>query len=236
MKTSNSSLFLVVSWGTFGVMNPFNSSYRPTTNKSIASYSVSGSFNTLVFAVRTRSTSSLIIQLKFNDSIYLSVETDGNGYLRLRDKNGFINSHSNGRPQINDGIQHYIQINHTLMTVDNTSYDVNLKSLPIESVFIGGLPGTGEEVGVHGQFRGCIRDVRMNGQQLLFFNQSADGFNATELNVARGCLREDVCANTSGKHFFCGIVFDFCMHGLLCIFNISESSFALFELYNYGPR
>ena len=189
----------VVRWGTFGVMNPFNSSYRPTSNKSIASYSVSGSFNTLVFAVRTRATSSLIIQLKFNDSVYLSVETDGNGYLRLRDKNGFINSPSSGGPKINDGIQHYIQINHTLMTVDNTSYGVNLKSLPIRSVFIGGLPRTGDEVGMHGQFRGCTRDVRMNGQQLLFFNQTKDEFNATEWNVARGCLREDVCANISGS-------------------------------------
>ena len=193
--------FSVVRWGTFGVVNPFNSTFIPTSNKSYASYSVSGTFETLAFAVRTRSSSSLIVQLKFNDSMFINVETDGNGYLRLRDKNGYINSSSKASLKINDASVHYIQINRTAVTVNNTSNDVTLASLPVRSVFVGGLPETGGEVSALAQLRGCIRDVRMNGQQLLFFNQSGDGLNTT-LNVAEGCLREDVCANISGIYTF----------------------------------
>ena len=131
--------------------------------------------------------------------MFVSVETDNNGVLRLRDNNGYINSQQSGGLKINNAIPHYIQINRTTITIGNATYDVMLTSLPVRTVFVGG----DEEVSAQAQFRGCIRDVRLNGQQLLFFNQTADGLNSTEKNIAEGCSGEDVCANTSGIVILC---------------------------------
>ena len=176
------------------MINQLNNGYRPTSNNSYAMYSLSTTFQHLAFTVRTRSASSSIIQLKFNNSMFLSVETDNNGLLRLRDNNGYINSQQSGDLKINNAVPHYIQINRTTITIGNATYDVMLTSLPVRTVFVGG----DEEVSAQAQFRGCIRDVRLNGQQLLFFNQTADGLNSTEKNIAEGCSGEDVCANVSG--------------------------------------
>jgi hypothetical protein len=101
--------------------------------------------------------------------------------------------------KINNAISHYIQINRTTITIGNATYDVTMTSLPVRTVFVGG----DEEVSAQAQFRGCIRDVRLNGQQLLFFNQTANGLNSTEKNIAEGCSGEDVCANVSGIVILC---------------------------------
>jgi hypothetical protein len=190
-----------VPWGTFGAINQLNNDYHPTSNMSYASYSLSTTFKNLAFAVRTRSTSSLIVQLKFSNSTFINIETDNHGFLVLRNKSGKINSPSSGGLKISDANPHYIQINQTAITIDNATYDVTLTPLPVTTVFVGALPETGDDNSPHAQFRGCIRDVRLNGQQLLFINQTADGINSTVENIAEGCLGEKVCANISGIDF-----------------------------------
>ena len=159
-------------------------------------------FKNLVFTVRTKSKSSLILQLNFNNSKALSVESDNDGFLRVRRGSTIVNSQSSGGLKINDAYAHYIRINHSVIAVDNMTYDVTLTSFSVGRVFVGGLPRNGdEEASAPAQFRGCIRDVRLNGQQLLFFNQTADGLNSTQENIAVGCSREDVCGNVSGMEY-----------------------------------
>lgn len=190
-------MFVGVLWGTFGAINQLNNGYRPTSNKSYATYSLSTTFKTLVFSVRTRSISGLILQLKYNDSVFMSVETDSDGFLRLRNHN--VYSPRNEGSKITDAIPHLIQINNTAIKIDNKAYDIPVTFLPVRAVFIGGLPVANDEIASsHAQFRGCINDVRLNGKQLLFFNQTADELNSTQLNIFGGCSGEDVCTNVSG--------------------------------------
>lgn len=140
-----------------------------------------------------------MIQLKSSNSRTLSIETDSKGYLQLRDKNGDINSPISGFKKINDGISHYVRVTPGGIQVDNGTYNVTLTSLQISTVFVGGLPITGDSATAHAQFRGCIRDVRVNGQQLLFFNQTAAALNSTQVDIARNCSGENVCENITGK-------------------------------------
>ena len=190
---------LAVLWGTFGAINELNNGYIAKANESFASYPLLTNFENLEFTVRTKSAPNLIIQLKSSNSEFLSVETDSNGYLQLRDKNGDINSSIPRFKKINDGFSHYVNVTPGGIEVDNKYYNVKLTSLQISTVFVGGLPETGDDLTAHAQFRGCIRDVRVNGQQLLFFNQTAAGPNSTQVNVARNCSGENVCASITGK-------------------------------------
>ncbi|XP_028394701.1 protein crumbs homolog 1-like [Dendronephthya gigantea] len=187
-----------VPWGTFGAINVLKNGHRPNSNKSYVSFTLSATvFNNLAFTVRTRSISSLIIQLNSSDSRFLSVETDDKGFLRLRDNSGFLFSRLSSALKIGDGVSHYIYLNSTVVMVDNTTHDITIKSFMVGNVSVGGLPETGGE---DMQFRGCIRDVRLNGQQLLFFNKTEGGIlNRTQVNVAEGCSSEDVCSNISGS-------------------------------------
>ena len=188
---------LAVLWGTFGTINELNNGHKATSNKSYASYTLSTTFQSLVFTVRTKSAPSLIIQLKSSNSRFISIETDDNGYLRLRDKSGDMNSLLPGVEKINDGVPRRVHVTPDGIQVDNTTYSQTLKSLKIETVFVGGL--NDEITAADSQFRGCIRDVRVNGLQLLFFNQSAVGPSSTQVNIAKNCSGENVCRNVKGR-------------------------------------
>ena len=154
-------------------------------------------FSNLALTVRTRSTSSLIIQLNLNNSRFLSVETDSKGFLSLRVNSGFVSLRLSDVLRISDGVSHYIYLNSSVVIVDNSTHDITMNSFSVGNVFVGGLPESGDD---DVQFRGCIRDVRLNGQQLLFFNKTEGyNFNCTyPVNVAEGCSSEDVCSNISG--------------------------------------
>ena len=180
--------------GTFGTISELNNGYtfNKTSNKSYASYLLSSTFESLNFTVRTRSISSVIIKLQFNNSEFLSIETDSGGHLQLRHKDGYVRA--GGFHKINDAIERHVHVNLAAVHVNGTSFDVTLTPFLVRTVFVGGLPETGDEgSSAHEQFRGCIRDVRLNEQQLLFFNQTEDGLNSTQVNIAEGCHGEKVC-------------------------------------------
>ena len=147
-------------------------------------------FKSLSFSVRTRSQASGIIRLYQNTSYYLSIETK-DGALRLRRDGGVIAVTS---LPIADAAVHYIRINRDTILVDSSSHNVIVPALSISDVLIGGLP----DVSGMTSFQGCIRDVRLNGEQLLLFNQSLAKFSPIQVNIALGCSSEDVCRKLSG--------------------------------------
>ena len=149
--------------------------------------------------MRTRSSSSVVVLLYLNATAYLSVETS-NGVLQLRNKGGIIGLGNKSALKVDDASVHYISISRSAIQIDNASYDVTVPPLAIRDVFVGGVQEgyVGEALGANPSYRGCIRDVRLNGKQLLFFNQTAGVWNRTQKNVAPGCIGEDVCGNVSG--------------------------------------
>lgn len=102
-----------------------------------------------------------------------------------------------GVEKINDGVPRRVRVTPDGIQVDNTTYNQTLTSLKIEAVFVGGLDD--QITAADWQFRGCIRDVRVNGLQLLFFNESAVGPNSTQVNIAKNCSGENVCRSVTGR-------------------------------------
>lgn len=187
-------------WGTFGTISRLNSGYVSKGNQSYAQYSVSKNFQSLDFSMRTRSQSSTVMLLYSNASVHLSVEVT-DGPLQLRYNGEILTFEGNGAVNVGDGTEHHVSINRSSVQIDGLSLGVTLPLLTVKEMFVGDVSEnfTSNPFRSLAPFRGCIRDVRLNGEQLLFFNQTIDPLKSTQENIAVGCSSEDVCGNLSGK-------------------------------------
>ena len=111
--------------------------------------------------------------------------------MRLRNNPGIIELPA----RITDSAVHYVTINRSAVYIDGSPSMINLPSILIQYVYVGGLPQA-KMFGGMTSFQGCIRDVRLNGEQLLFFNQSE--LKPVQKNIALECSSEDVCRTLSG--------------------------------------
>ncbi|XP_071981648.1 protein crumbs homolog 2 isoform X2 [Engystomops pustulosus] len=156
--------------------------------------------------IRTLKPDGLVLQISNGKIDYLSVYLKS-GRINVKlffETLSFKEYISNGKKQLIN-----ISAMDGIVTLNGVKFQEDLDKLPLlsvldgDTVLVGGMPPDGNIEQWGGYFKGCLQDVRINGQRLEFFSFDAEDdpvYPDFVSNVTKNCVSDDVCQSSPCKN------------------------------------